>query len=82
MTNQSPTPAFIHLAETTFAEAIPALLDGKRITRKAWGSAEVVAIKDGYLKILQAGQWHELILHENDFTATDWIVVDQEEVAQ
>lgn len=82
MSNQSPLPGFIHLAETTFAEAIPALLEGRRITRKAWASPEVVAIRDGFLKINQSGQWHELILHENDFAAADWIVVDPAEAAQ
>lgn len=60
----------------TWCEAQQALLDGKRIARKSWGTGDFIFLYRGILTIQSPrGILANLAVQDGDMVGTDWTVV-------
>lgn len=60
----------------TFAQALEAVVEGRRVTRQGWDQPETVLLLQGeQLSIRQDGTVRPLIVVTGDITARDWHVV-------
>jgi hypothetical protein len=64
--------------QMTFGEAVSALLIGGKLTRVAWKSEDTyLVMRESFLKIHNPdGKFYDLIVHEEDLRAEDWVVVE------
>jgi hypothetical protein len=63
-----------------FAQAIEAILDDKKVTRKEWNDVRHYGfLKDNFLQLHKAGEAEEIthpwILNDGDLLGTDWIIL-------
>jgi len=60
-----------------FSEAITAIAEGNKVTRKDWKDESYYGIlKDGRLKIHKPdGELYDWIISDGDMLATDWILI-------
>ena len=73
----SPAIPKIQITDMDWPDAQRAIIDGKRITRKAWqDDTACIFLAYGFLKLRKAdGTLHDLIVSEADMLADDWVVV-------
>lgn len=67
--------------EFDFFKAVREMLNSSLLTRKAWNDDNLFMFLDGssgILKLSNHGNITDLVLHKNDFEATDWVVLRQE----
>ena len=76
---ESPTPSRKKNPEPTlidFPSALRLVLDGKKVSKKDWGSTEVFFhLKDDYLIIHTEGQDHTYTIREVDLKGKDYFVI-------
>jgi len=62
-----------------WAEALDYLLEGKKLSRLAWGNSDtyIQLTDDNHLRIHkpETKQLHDLIVTRGDLEATDWVIV-------
>ncbi len=74
--SMSPRPVAEHPTVMTWATAQAELLDGKRLTRVAWGNDDHVFLFAEILHLRKSdGTLHVLMVSSGDMTAEDWMVV-------
>lgn len=63
----------------TFAQALDAILDKKRVTRLEWEENDQYGFlaDDGFLSIHRDGKDHRWLVNDGDMLAVDWIVLPQ-----
>lgn len=71
-----PSPSVVE-KDMNWPEAMQAVIDGKKITRKEWANNEVrVYLTAGMLHLRKAdGTLHHLLTADADMLASDWVVV-------
>ena len=76
----SPLPKKIEVKDEdtlTFPQAIEAIIDGKKATRKEWEDIESYGImKDGFLIIHRDGKDFQWLVSESDMVAKDYIILN------
>lgn len=76
----SPLPKKIEVKDEdtlTFPQAIEAIIDGKKATRKEWEDTESYGImKDGFLIIHRDGKDFQWLVSESDMVAKDYIIIN------
>ena len=80
MRSVSPTPIDLSVPDAIdFPDAMQCVIEGKRITRKAWNDRTIVVFEsDGLLKIRKAdGTLHALLVSDGDLHSSDWYVVKE-----
>lgn len=60
-----------------FSDALREILNGRKITRLAWGNDEIYGYMEKSILCISFsdGKSHEWIISEGDMTADDWIVL-------
>ena len=61
----------------SFPDAIKEVINGKSITRIAWGNKDFCLVKDGWLAIFTKGKFHTWSVNDGDPEANDWIVKEE-----
>jgi|TARA_Y100000310_G_scaffold33937_1_gene32084 hypothetical protein len=61
----------------SFPDAIKEVINGKSITRIAWGNKDFCLVKDGWLVIFTKGKFHTWSVNDGDLEANDWIVKEE-----
>lgn len=76
----SPLPKKIEVKDEdtlTFPQAIEAIIDGKKATRKEWEDIDSYGImKDGFLIIHRDGKDFQWLVSEADMVANDYIIIN------
>lgn len=77
----SPTPKEAAIPATyLFTDALREILNGRKITRVAWGNNAIYGVIDKGILCIHGGDTGDGILHpwtlsEGDMTADDWIIL-------
>jgi len=59
-----------------FPEAMRAVIQGERISKREWSSLRIYGeLRQGYLMLHKENGWHRWILSDGDLVGTDWFVV-------
>lgn len=76
-----PSRDFIRPPEMKFTEAMQAIIDGKRVTKREWANDDIYGIlKDGFLMLHKADdKFYQWIVSEGDLTGEDWKVLPDQE---
>jgi hypothetical protein len=76
----SPLPKKIEVKDEdtlTFPQAMEAVIDGKKVTRKEWEDVDSYGImKDGFLIIHKDGKDFQWLVSESDMTPADYIIIN------
>lgn len=76
----SPLPKKIEVKDEdtlTFPQAMEAVIEGKRVTKKEWDDVDSYGVmKDGYLIIHRDGKDHQWLVSEADMVGKDFIVIN------
>jgi hypothetical protein len=77
----SPLPKKIEVKDAdpmmTFPQAMEAVIDGKKVTRKEWEDVDSYGImKDGFLIIHRDGKDFQWLVSEADMVASDYIIIN------
>lgn len=77
----SPLPKKIEVKDAdpmlTFPQAVEAIIDGKKATRKEWEDVDSYGImKDGFLIIHRDGKDFQWLVSEADMVAKDYIIIN------
>lgn len=59
----------------SFSEAIKKVIEGKKITRIAWGNEDFCLIRNEWLTVYTKKEFHTWIINEGDMFAEDWIII-------
>ncbi len=74
--SMSPRPAVEHPRVMTWAAAQAELIEGKKLTRLAWGNDDQIFLFANVLHLQKSdGTLHVLMVSSGDMTADDWMVV-------
>jgi len=73
--NKSTSPVPKKEKLLTFPEAMQAVIDGKKITKKEWGNYAFLAmINNGRLQLQKPnGKFYDWIVNDGDLLGEDWI---------
>jgi hypothetical protein len=77
----SPLPTKIEVKDETpmltFPQAMEALIDGKKATKKEWDNEESYGImKEGYLIIHKDGKDHQWLVSQGDMEGKDYVIIN------
>ena len=77
----SPLPKKIEVKDEspmlTFPQAMEAVIDGKKVTKKEWDDVDsYVILKDGFLIIHLNGKDHKWEVREVDMVGEDYIILN------
>ena len=63
-----------------FPDAMRQVIDGKKVTRKAWGNEDCIFLHVERLHLRKGGDgsMHQLLVSAGDMEATDWVVVREQ----
>ena len=71
------SPAIVAPDQMDFMDALRLVINGKKITRLDWDDPAIyVALRGGFLCIVQNGTIDRLLVSDGDLYAVDWVALE------
>lgn len=72
----SPIPKEVYANQMGFADAIQAIIAGKKVTKLEWNTQEVYGLlRDGRLTLFIDNTFKDWIVSEADMVGEDWTII-------